>query len=83
MANETLVSMPRSPRQGSGGAVEVLRHQHVCKKLQVSSAKLFAMCAEGVFPKPFKIIPGGRAVGWLRTDVDEWILRRHEAGDAR
>jgi prophage regulatory protein len=62
-------------------AVQVLRHQHVCKKLQVSSAKLFAMCAEGVFPKPFKIIPGGRAVGWLQADVEAWVLQRRNGDE--
>lgn len=60
--------------------VQVLRHQQVCEKLQVSSAKLFAMCADGVFPKPFIIVPGGRAVGWLAADVDAWILARKEGG---
>jgi predicted DNA-binding transcriptional regulator AlpA len=60
--------------------VQVLRHHQVCDKLQVSSAKLFAMCADGVFPKPFTIVPGGRAVGWLAADVDAWILNRHDMG---
>lgn len=77
MTTETL---PRSP--GAQREVQVLRHQQVCDKLQVSTAKLFAMCAEGKFPKPFTIVPGGRAVGWLAADVDAWILRRREVGKA-
>ena len=54
----------------------VLRHKGVKEKLGLSSAKLFDMVAKGLFPKPFPIIPGGRAVGWLSTDVDHWILER-------
>lgn len=56
--------------------IQVIRHGVVCSKLQVSSAKLFDMCARGLFPKPFPLIPGGRAVGWLESDVDAWILNR-------
>ena len=25
---------------------------------------------------PFKLIPGGRAVGWLERDVDAWLAER-------
>ena len=59
--------------------VQVIRHTQVCKKIQVSSAKLFDMCAKGQFPKPFQLIPGGRAVGWLEEDINQWILERKEA----
>jgi prophage regulatory protein len=59
--------------------VQVIRHAQVCRKLQVSSAKLFDMCAKGQFPKPFQLIPGGRAVGWLEEDINRWILQRKES----
>ena len=51
----------------------MLRHKGVKEKLGLSSAKLFDMVAKGLFPKPFPIVPGGRAVGWLETDVNQWI----------
>lgn len=56
--------------------IRIIRHNQVCMKLQISSAKLFDMVAKGLFPKPFTLIPGGRAVGWLEHDVDAWILQR-------
>ena len=59
--------------------IQVIRHAGVCKKLQVSSAKLFDMVAKKQCPKPFQLIPGGRAVGWLEEDVVHWILERKEA----
>ncbi len=59
--------------------VRVIRHANICKKLQVSSAKLFDMIARGQFPKPFTLVPNGRAVGWLEHEVDQWILDRKNA----
>ena len=56
--------------------VIIVRHKQVRQKLRVSSAKLFDMVARGLFPRPFAIVPGGRAVGWLESDVDAWILER-------
>ena len=56
--------------------VNIIRHKAVCQKLQISSAKLFDMVARSQFPKPFALIPGGRAVGWLESDVDQWVLDR-------
>jgi prophage regulatory protein len=61
------------------GHIQVIRHALVCKKLQISSAKLFDMVARGQFPKPFTLIPGGRAVGWIEADVDAWITSRKAA----
>jgi len=59
--------------------IRIIRHNQVCQKLQISSAKLFDMVAKKQFLKPFRIIPGGRAVGWLEQEVDQWILDRKEA----
>ena len=61
------------------GNIQFVRHAHVCQKLQISSAKLFDLAAQGIFPKPFPIAPGGRAVGWLERDVDAWVLERKAA----
>jgi prophage regulatory protein len=63
----------------STAPLQVIRHAQVCKKLQVSSAKLFDMIARSQFPKPFRLIPGGRAVGWLEQDVDRWIIERKDS----
>lgn len=69
-----IYSGPTSPAPLAG--LKVVRHAEVRQKLNVSSAKLFDMVAKGKFPKPFVIIPGGRAVGWLESDVDAWIINR-------
>ena len=61
--------------------LRVIRHKQVCEKLQISSAKLFDMVARGQVPKPFTLVPGGRAVGWLEPDVDYYVLARKEASE--
>lgn len=80
MTNQDLKWFPQTAPQS---AVRVIRHNHVRQKLQISSAKLFDMVATGIFPKPFNLIPGGRAVGWLEHDVDRWILSRKEASSLK
>ena len=62
-------------------SIQVIRHAQVCTKLQISSAKLFDLIAKGVFPRPFTLVPGGRAVGFLESDVDQWILERKAASE--
>jgi len=70
-------------KDGKSDSLRIVRNAQVRTKLDVSEAKLFDMVAKGLFPKPFPIVPGGRAVGWLESDVDQWILeqkRRSEGG---
>jgi prophage regulatory protein len=59
--------------------IRIVRHAEVRERLDVSESKLFDMVAKGIFPAPFQIVPGGRAVGWLESDVDSWILARRTA----
>lgn len=69
---------PEPAGQELASQLRVIRHKQVCAKLQISSAKLFDMVARGQFLKPFTLIPGGRAVGWIEADVDAWILSRKQ-----
>ena len=61
--------------------VQVIRHNQVCQKLGVSSAKLFDMVAKGQFIKPFTLIPGGRAVGFLVRYLATSILERKASSE--
>ena len=70
----------RTPSTAKSNVVQVIRHASVCEKLQISSSKLFDMVARGQFPKPFQLVPGGRAVGWLSSEVDNWLLARAAKG---
>jgi prophage regulatory protein len=62
--------------------MRIIRPDDVRKKLHLSSSKLFDMIAREQFPKPFIIVPGGRAVGWLEGDVDAWITDRKAESEA-
>lgn len=68
----------RSPSSSSAEkkTITVIRTTQTYKKLGISRAQLHKLCAQGLFPKPFPLVPGGRAVGWIEGDVDEWILAR-------
>lgn len=57
-------------------SMRVVRPSEARDRVGVSRAKFADMIAKGQFPKPFTIIPGGRAVGWLERDVDAWIMDR-------
>ena len=69
-----MVAQPEQYREPS--SLRIVRNAQVRTKLDVSEAKLFDMIAKGLFPAPFQIVPGGRAVGWLESDVDQWILNQ-------
>ena len=57
----------------------ILRMREICQKLGLCPSTVYDLVARGVFIKPFTLIPGGRAVGWLEVDVDQWIFDRKEA----
>ena len=40
-------------------------------------SNIYSQIAEGTFPKPISL--GARAVGWLESDIDNWIASRVEA----
>lgn len=60
---------------------QVLRLRPVLAKTGLSKTTLYARIAEGQFPKP---IPLGNAhiVGWLESEVDEWIAKQVRAARA-
>jgi prophage regulatory protein len=57
----------------------ILRMREICQKLGLCPSTVHDLVARGIFIKPFTLIPGGRAVGWLEVDVDQWISDRKEA----
>lgn len=57
----------------------ILRMRDIHQKMGLSPSTVHDLVARGVFIKPFTLIPGGRAVGWLEEDVDQWIFDRQIA----
>lgn len=55
-------------------AQAILRLPAVMARTGMSRSALYLAINEGAFPKPIKI--GRRSVGWVATEVDDWISDR-------
>jgi prophage regulatory protein len=53
---------------------EILRLPRVKIKAGLSRSSIYAAVAQGKFPKPIKLQV--RAVGWLESEIEEWIRER-------
>jgi prophage regulatory protein len=54
----------------------ILRLPQVKSRTGLSRSSIYLRMANGEFPESISL--GGRAVGWLEHDVDEWIVTRIE-----
>ena len=55
----------------------ILRLPEVKKSTGLSRSTIYLRIAEGTFPKAVSL--GGRAVGWLEAEIQEWLQQRIEA----
>ena len=55
----------------------ILRLPDVKRSTGLSRSTIYLRIAQGSFPKPVSL--GGRAVGWLEAEVQQWLQRRIEA----
>lgn len=54
----------------------VLRFAEVRQKTGLCRAHVHALAAQNRFPKPLKLVPDGRASGWLLSEINAWISER-------
>jgi len=47
----------------------ILRMKDLPPKVGLQPSTLYGLIAVGKFPKPHKLVPGGRAAGWEEADV--------------
>ncbi len=57
-----------------------LRRCDVEARTGLSRSTLYAMMAQGTFPKPVRL--GARAVGWPETEIAAWLESRKAERDA-
>lgn len=57
-------------------ANSILRLPTVRSRVGYSRSSIYSRVADGSFPKPVRL--GARAIGWLESDIDEWIASRVE-----
>lgn len=55
----------------------ILRLPEVKKSTGLSRSTIYLRITQGIFPKPVDL--GGRAVGWLEAEVQDWLQRRIDA----
>jgi prophage regulatory protein len=56
---------------------KIKRAPEVCADLKIGKSTLYAWVKDGSFSKPIKL--GARAVGWLESDIAEFIENRAKA----
>ena len=56
--------------------VQIYRRPKVLEVTGWSVSTLYEKVANGSFPKPVKLDPRGRAVGWLETEIEAWQQQR-------
>jgi len=52
----------------------ILRLPEVKASTGLSRSTIYARVAHGTFPTPVSL--GGRAVGWVEAEVQDWLQRR-------
>lgn len=50
-----------------------IRLEEVINKVGLSRSSIYRRIANEGFPKP--ILLGGRASGWIESEVDDWLMR--------
>ncbi|HCE92405.1 MAG TPA: transcriptional regulator [Acidovorax sp.] len=48
--------------------------KELCQTYGLSRSTIYRLVEAGRFPKPIKI--SAKAVGWISTDLDEWLANR-------
>ena len=68
--------------ENTTGTTRVLRMKDLPPKVGFQPSTLYELIASGRFPRPFKLVSGGRASGWLESTVDAWLEARAGSRDA-
>jgi len=54
----------------------LIRLPEVKQRVGLSNSHIYALQAKGQFPKPIKLIEGGRASGYIESEIDTYIEGR-------
>lgn len=68
-------------RKFSHAEAQILRLPDVQRLIGYSSSQLYRMISSGSFPRQINL--GPRSVGWLKSEVEQWIADRIAARDAK
>lgn len=59
----------------------ILRVPAVCDRVGMSRSVVYVMIKAGTFPRPVPL--NDKSVGWIESEIDDWILSRVAARDAQ
>ena len=59
--------------------MRIIRLKEVMNSTGLARSTIYKYIAEGTFPKPVSL--GDRCVGWVESEVHDWILARIEERD--
>ena len=54
----------------------ILRIKDVIAKTGISRSGIYAHSSTGDFPAKIFLLQGGTAVGWIESEIEEWINQR-------
>jgi len=57
-------------------SIRILRWPEVQSRVDFSKSYAYVLQAKGLFPQSIKLIEGGRAMGYIESEVDEYIETR-------
>jgi len=58
-------------------ATTILRLPNVKSRTGLSRSSIYLGVAKGTFPAPVSL--GARAVGWIESEIDDWLTQRVQA----
>jgi prophage regulatory protein len=66
--------MFNNDHEGAAMSIRILRLPEVKAATGLSRSTIYSQMIEGCFPKPISL--GARAVGWVNTDIEQWLSSR-------
>jgi prophage regulatory protein len=60
----------------------VIRKPQIERYVGLRLSVIHDMIAKGKFPRPMRLNPDGRAVGWLSSEIEAWQKSRKEERDS-
>lgn len=57
----------------------IIRLPEVRDMVGLSVPTIYRQMKQGAFPQSVKLTPNGRAVGWYKSEVEDWLESRRAA----
>lgn len=54
----------------------LIRQAEVARLVGLGATTVWELERKGLFPRRRLIVPGGRLIGWVSSEVEEWIRSR-------